>query len=115
MNFTTSIETSERLKKLNIKQDAYFYWYHSIYNSFQLLRDYEIKRITKSQKLKEGEYQIIPAYTVVELINILGANFGVLERFRNGTFGAYIPNDCGVNGLGISPQEALANLIINQS
>lgn len=44
------------------------------------------------------------------LIEACGEKFGVLERFQDGTFGAYIPRDCGINGLGKTPQEAVAKL-----
>ena len=48
--------------------------------------------------------------TLEELIEACGEKFGVLERFRGGTFGAYVPNDISVNGLGATPAEAIARL-----
>lgn len=54
------------------------------------------------------DWALVP--TASEIIAALGDNFGVLERFKDGSFGAYIPCDCGTNGMGPTPEDALAEL-----
>ena len=48
--------------------------------------------------------------TLAELIAGCGNDFGVLDHLRDGSWGAYIPNDIGTNGLGSTPEEAVARL-----
>ncbi len=100
----TSLEPSKKLEKLGVKQDSLFWWIKYSANG-----KFWLKRGIKDERWNEG----VSAFTVAELISRLGDKFGILERFKDNTYGAYIPNDCGVNGLGENPQEALANLLIN--
>ena len=103
-----SLEASKRLKALGVKQESSFYW------------ELRGQNITTDQpewvlrtKFRTDEYSY-SAFTVAELIEMLGEKFGVLERFLSGGFGAYVPRDCGVSAIAEKPSDALANLILEQ-
>lgn len=105
-----SLELSKKLKEIGVPQQSIFYWQYdhapeewSIWNNV----DYERYGITDEDKDKK-----ISAFTIPELIHLLGKRFGVLERFHDGKFGAYIPHDIAVHGIGETPTEALGNLLL---
>jgi len=113
----TSLKLSKKLKKLGVKQDSLFWWKHHWVGNIDNITDVDEWNIefgkSKECKYKNWGISFCSAFTVAELIKLLGKKFGVLERFPGRTYGAYIPNNCGVNGMGKTPQEALANLLIN--
>lgn len=57
-----------------------------------------------------GDENEVYVPTLSELISALGDKFGVLERFKDGTYGSYYPNDIGTSGLGNTPEAAVAKL-----
>lgn len=64
--------------------------------------------INETDDYWEAKLIIIP--TLSELIDACGNDFCCLDRFEDDTFGAYIRNDIGTNGLGSTPEEAVAKL-----
>lgn len=114
-----SLRLAKKLKKLGVKQESSFYWYELGFYVDGKIKHRKTELQYEAERLFESEqtpWQLVgerySAFTVAELISRLGDKFGVLNSFKDGTFGAYIPNDCGVNGLGDTPQEALANLLL---
>ena len=110
-NRVVSFEIAQRLKALGVPQEADYswmyidgewdiYWHQS--QAFGQLTQFQWEKAVRDS---------FAAFTVDELIYLLGNKFGVLERFHGGGFGAYIPNDCGVNGIADSPADALALLL----
>ena len=63
-----SLKLAQRLKELGVKQESVFYWY----------RSGDGKEFVDIQAVTTG---IASAFTVAELIELLGTKFGVLERF----------------------------------
>jgi len=92
---------AKRIWELGVPQNSVWKWEHSTIGLGWYLT---------CKAINCPEYY--SAFTATELINLLGDNFGVLDRFENGKFGAYKPNDCGINGIGNTPQEALTELLI---
>ena len=54
----------------------------------------------------------VSAFTVAELIELLGTKFGVLERFDSGKFGAYIPRNIDTSATGEKVADVLAKLLM---
>lgn len=122
-----SLKLAKKLKKLGVNQESEFYYMQA---SDEYTKDSEHGSLScglsgyfgkNTEPYVLGMMEIIgmvncknyySAFTVAELIFILGKKFGILDKFKNGEFGAYIPNDCSVHGMGKTPCEALANLII---
>jgi hypothetical protein len=71
------------------------------------VREYAGERYGQGIEIDGSTYHLP---TLSELISALGDKFGVLERFKDGTYGSYYPNDIGTSGLGDTPEEAVANL-----
>lgn len=103
-------ELSKKLRDLGVPQESAFYWVmndhlpkdHTFFNMFQLKQPHQFSG---------GVY--FSAFTVAELIDLLGPNFGVLERFQHsGKFGAYIPNDIGTSSTGEKVADVLGELLL---
>lgn len=106
-----SLELSKKLKDLGVKQESYFYWWNSAQEPF------DAGWIVTAQEhiIDVGILcrQKVAAFTVAELIDLLGPKFGVLERFpHSGKFGAYIPNDIGTSATGDKVADVLAQLLM---
>jgi hypothetical protein len=106
-----SLEIAHRLKAAGVSQLSTFSWmewqgewdvYYRIDRRFSNMTQDEWRQCVDTS---------YAAFLVSELIELLGDNFGVLERFHGGEFGAYIPNNCGVNGVANKPVDALALLL----
>ena len=106
----TSLELSRELKELGVPQESlYYHWVHNagavrgeLYGTFH----------NEPYNPKEG-WRSCSAFTVAELIELLGDKFGVLERFPySGKFGAYIPNDIGTSATGVKVADVLAELLL---
>lgn len=112
-NQVVSLKLAKKLEKLGVKQKSLWMWVkYELWKKPQVWQS-DLATDVKVTCLSGKREYAYSAFTVAELINLLGKKFGVLERFLTGEYGAYIPNDCGVNGFGKKPQEALANLLIN--
>lgn len=45
------------------------------------------------------------------ILRELGDRFGVLERFKDGKWGCYVPNDIGISATGDTPEDVLLELL----
>lgn len=108
-----SLESAKRLKELGVRQESLFYWRLNP-------RPKEDYTDTEKEAYLDNKYWpsdmkeglVVSAYTVAEIIYLLGDKFGVLERFpHSGEFGAYIPNDIGVSATGEKIADVLAELL----
>lgn len=65
-----SLELAKRLKELGVKQESYFFWHYSVYTEddfkWKLMHHHHL-----DIKSKNGDSDIISAYTVAELGEIL--------------------------------------------
>lgn len=94
----TNLEISKKLKSLGVEQESYFYW--EGWN----------ESITHEE---DGSFDdVYSAFTVAELIELLGNKLGVIDHFKNGEWGAYIPNDIGVSATGKYLPDVLAELLM---
>ena len=106
-----SLEAAKRLKEIGVDQLSEFMWMQ-VNGEWDIY--YHIDRRFSAMSQAEWEAAVrtgCAAFLVTELIAILGDNFGVLDHLRNGQWGCYIPNDCGVNGIADTPADALAALV----
>ncbi len=117
-----SLELSKRLKELGVKQEGYFQWCDTWGTRLEWLKnttpyvapcDNKLGKPLSSDRAEQGRIDdnLYSAFTVAELIELLGEKFGVLERFKDGGFGAYIPNDIGVSATGKKVADVLAELL----
>lgn len=68
-----SLEIAQRLAALGVEQKSYFAWCGGL--------------LFRSREVGEGYGEIsAAAYTVAELIELLGENFGSLYRLKDGSF-----------------------------
>lgn len=102
-----SLEIAQKLKSLGVKQESLFYWTYC---------PKEHMGIEWVNVLTYGRNNYLPetvsAFTVAELLELLGDKFGVLERFKQGGYGAYIPNDIGTSATGEKVADVLAELLM---
>lgn len=111
-NQVTSLEISKRLKELGVKQKSIFGWYNrkKVDGKGGEFDSWEI--YLNDDPTVEYEIPFYSAFTVAELIELLGNKLGVIDHFKNGEWGAYIPNDIGVSATGKYLPDVLAELLM---
>lgn len=103
-----SLKWSQKLRELGVKQESVWYW-----RTKQEIPDLmHFWPIWKRDERAIEQENLIAAFTIAELIELLGDKFGVLERFtHNGKFGAYVPRDIGTSATGEKVADVLAELL----
>lgn len=94
---------AEQLRDMGIPQQSEYTYYRTGGNRYQLAHSITM--------LFQREQAIASAFTIAELVALLGDRFGVLERFHDGTFGAYVPHDIGTSAVGDHIPDVLAELL----